>query len=126
MARKNGNGEGSRPRKRADGRWEARFWVEGKRRSVYRSTRKGAAERLAKAIANSEASDRKPRLRRRAGQATQAPARWCSAQSQAVKRRFSHEWAYRASGSLSRGRSGACGRYMRECAVFCRRRCTIT
>jgi hypothetical protein len=33
VARK--NGEGSRPRKRADGRWEARFWVDGKRRSVY-------------------------------------------------------------------------------------------
>jgi integrase len=59
VARKNGNGEGSRPRKRADGRWEARFWVDGKRRSVYGSTRKEAAERLAKAIANREESDRK-------------------------------------------------------------------
>jgi hypothetical protein len=54
MARKNGNGEGSRPRERADGRWEARYWVGGKRRSVYGSTRKEAAERLAKAIAKGE------------------------------------------------------------------------
>lgn len=52
MARKNGNGEGSRPRERADGRWEARYWVGGKRRSVYGSTRKEAADKLAKAIAN--------------------------------------------------------------------------
>lgn len=59
MARKNGNGEGSRPRERADGRWEARFWVGGKRCSVYGSTRKEAAERLAKAIANSEEPIRK-------------------------------------------------------------------
>ena len=28
MARKNANGEDSRPRKRADGRWEARYWSE--------------------------------------------------------------------------------------------------
>ena len=59
MARKNGNGEGSRPRERADGRWEARFWVGRKRRSVYRSTRNEAADRLAKAIANSEEPNRK-------------------------------------------------------------------
>ncbi len=54
MARKNGNGEGSRPRERTDGRWEARYWVGGKRYSVYESTRKEAAERLARAKANSE------------------------------------------------------------------------
>ncbi len=34
MARKNGNGEGIRPRKRADGRWEARYWSEDGRRSM--------------------------------------------------------------------------------------------
>ena len=28
VARKNANGEDSRPRKRADGRWEARYWSE--------------------------------------------------------------------------------------------------
>ena len=33
MVRKNGNGEGSRPRERADGRWEARYWSEGKQAS---------------------------------------------------------------------------------------------
>jgi integrase len=54
VARKNGNGEGSRPRERADGRWEARYWVGGKRRSVYGSTRKEAADKLAKAIVNNE------------------------------------------------------------------------
>jgi integrase len=56
VAKKNGNGEGSRPRERSDGRWEARYWVGGKRRSVYGSTRKEAADKLAKAIANSEES----------------------------------------------------------------------
>jgi hypothetical protein len=54
VARKNGNGEGSRPRQRADGRWEARYWDGVKRRSVYASTRKEAADNLAKAIANNE------------------------------------------------------------------------
>lgn len=54
MARKNGNGEGSRPRKRTDGRWEARYWSEGKRRSVYGKTHKEAVERLADALANEE------------------------------------------------------------------------
>jgi integrase len=51
VARKNGNGEGSRPRKRPDGRWEARYWAEtsaGKRRrSVYGSTRKEVVDKLA-------------------------------------------------------------------------------
>ena len=54
MARKNGNGEGSRPRKRADGRWEARYWSGERRQSVYGKTRKEAAEKLAKALAASE------------------------------------------------------------------------
>jgi hypothetical protein len=50
VVRKNGNGEGSRPRQRADGRWKARYWVGGTRRSVYGSTRKEAADKPAKAI----------------------------------------------------------------------------
>ncbi len=58
MARKNGNGEGSRPRKRADGRWEARYWVETltgrKRRSVYGSSSKEVADKLAEAMATRE------------------------------------------------------------------------
>ena len=54
MARKNGNGEGSRPRKRSDGRWEARYWSEGRRRSVYGETRKEASDKLAKAMAEEE------------------------------------------------------------------------
>ena len=54
MARKNANGEGSRPRERADGRWEARYWIEGRRKSVYGSTRKEASEKLARAMADKE------------------------------------------------------------------------
>jgi integrase len=54
VARKNGNGEGSRPRERADGRWEARYWTDGKRRSVYGGTRKEAADKLVKALANED------------------------------------------------------------------------
>ncbi len=53
MARRNANGDGSRPRKRPDGRWEARYWIEltegRKRRSVYGATRKECADKLAKA-----------------------------------------------------------------------------
>jgi hypothetical protein len=52
VARKNSNGEGSRPRERSDGRWEARYWKDGKRRSVYGSTRKEAADKLVKAMAS--------------------------------------------------------------------------
>ena len=52
MARKNANGEGSRPRKRSDGRWEARYWSEGKRRGVCGNTRKDVADKLANALAN--------------------------------------------------------------------------
>jgi len=55
VARKNANGDGSRPRKRPDGRWEARYWTETptgrKRRSVYGPTRKKCADNLAEAIA---------------------------------------------------------------------------
>ena len=51
MAKKNANGEGSRPRQRADGRWEARYCVDTpdgpKRRSVYGKTCKEVAEKLA-------------------------------------------------------------------------------
>jgi len=47
VAKKNANGEGSRPRKRPDGRWEARYWSEGKRRSIYGRTRKEVADKLA-------------------------------------------------------------------------------
>jgi integrase len=54
VARKNANGEGRRPRQRADGRWEARYWIDGKRHSVYGSTRKGAADKLTKAMANKD------------------------------------------------------------------------
>lgn len=54
VAKKNANGEGSRPRKRPDGRWEVRYWSEGRRRSVYGETRKEVAEKLAKAMAAEE------------------------------------------------------------------------
>lgn len=56
VARKNGNSEGSHPRKRPDGRWEARYWSEGRRRSVYGTTRKEAADKLAKAVTAAEES----------------------------------------------------------------------
>lgn len=52
MAKKNAKGEGSRPHKRADGRWEARYWLEGKRRSVYGKSRKEVADKLADALAD--------------------------------------------------------------------------
>jgi integrase len=54
VARKNANGEGSRARQRADGRWEARYWKDGKRRSVYGSTRKEATDKLAKTMASKD------------------------------------------------------------------------
>ena len=56
VVQKNANGEGSRPRKRPDGRWEARYWSEGRRRSIYGETRKEVAEKLAKAMATLEDS----------------------------------------------------------------------
>jgi integrase len=53
--RKRGNGEGSKPRKRPDGRWEARYTdAQGKRRSVYGTTRKEVAGKLADAIAHKD------------------------------------------------------------------------
>ena len=52
VARKNANGDGSRPRKRPDGRWEARYWSEGKRLSIYGRTRKEVADKLADALSN--------------------------------------------------------------------------
>ena len=55
VARRNANGEGSRPRRRPDGRWEGRYWIETsdghKRHSVYGATRKECAEKLADAMA---------------------------------------------------------------------------
>ena len=54
MAKKNGNGEGSRPRKRPDGRWEARYWKDGKRKSIYVATRKEVAEKLRYAMSTKD------------------------------------------------------------------------
>ena len=54
MTRKNANGEGSRPRKRPDGRWEARYWSGGRRRSIYRKTRKEVADGLAEALTDKD------------------------------------------------------------------------
>jgi integrase len=63
VAKKNANGDGSRPRKRPDGRYEARYWIETttgrKRRSVYGSTSKECAEKLRDALA---AKEDKPEL----------------------------------------------------------------
>ncbi len=56
MAKKNGNGEGSRPRKRPDGRWEARYTIHTskgpKRKTVYGRTRLEVAEKLARALSD--------------------------------------------------------------------------
>ncbi len=52
--KKRGNGEGGKPRKRPDGRWEARYYVDGKRRSVYGATRKEVAAKLIDALANKD------------------------------------------------------------------------
>jgi integrase len=55
VAKKNANGDGSRPRKRPDGRYEARYWIETttgrKRRSVYGNTSKECAQKLPDAMA---------------------------------------------------------------------------
>ena len=55
MAKKNANGDGSHSRKRPDGRYEARYWVETttgrKRRSVYSNTSKECAQNLRHAMA---------------------------------------------------------------------------
>lgn len=53
--RKRGNGEGGKPRRRPDGRWEARYTdAEGKRRSVYGATRKEVASKLVEALAHKD------------------------------------------------------------------------
>ncbi len=53
--KKRGNGEGSRPRKRPDGRWEARYTdAAGKRHSVYAKTREEVVRKLAEALADKE------------------------------------------------------------------------
>lgn len=53
--RKRGNGEGSKPRKRPDGRWEARYYdAIGKRKTVYAKTRKEVAGKLAQGLATKD------------------------------------------------------------------------
>jgi integrase len=56
MASKRGNGEGSRPRKRPDGRWEARYTVHTshgpKRKTLYGKTRQEVADKLARALSD--------------------------------------------------------------------------
>ncbi len=56
MAKKNGNGEGSRPRKRPDGRWEARYTIHTpkgpKRETLYGRIRQEVAEKLARALSD--------------------------------------------------------------------------
>ena len=58
MTTKRGNGEGSAPYKRKDGRWCARYTVYTpagpKRKPVYGRTRAEAAEKLAKARTDQE------------------------------------------------------------------------
>ena len=53
---KRGNGEGSKPRKRPDGRWEARYTVQtgtgAKRRTIYGKTRQEVSEKLTRAMAD--------------------------------------------------------------------------
>jgi integrase len=56
MTRKRGNGEGSRPRRRPDGRWEARYTIHTskgpKRKTVYGRTRQEVADKLAHALSD--------------------------------------------------------------------------
>jgi integrase len=56
VAKKRGNGEGSRPRKRPDGRWEARYTIHTpkgpKRKTVYGRTRQEVADKLARALSD--------------------------------------------------------------------------
>ena len=55
VERKRGNGEGSRPRQRPNGRWEARYTdASGKRRSIYGATRKEVAGKLTQAMATKD------------------------------------------------------------------------
>ena len=53
---KRGNGEGSKPRKRPDGRWEARYTIQTpagpKRKTLYGKTRSEVAAKLTKAMAD--------------------------------------------------------------------------
>ena len=52
---KRGNGEGSKPRKRSDGRWEGRYTdKEGRRKSVYGGTRKEVVGKVADALARKD------------------------------------------------------------------------
>jgi integrase len=56
MTRKRGNGEGSRPRKRPDGRWEARYTIHTskgpKRKTLYGRTRQEVADKLARVLSD--------------------------------------------------------------------------
>jgi integrase len=56
MTRKRGNGEGSRPRKRPDGRWEARYTIHTskgpKRKTLYGRTRQEVADKLVRALSD--------------------------------------------------------------------------
>jgi integrase len=56
VAKKRGNGEGSRPRKRPDGRWEARYTIHTpkghKRKTVYGRTCQEVAQKLACALSD--------------------------------------------------------------------------
>jgi integrase len=56
MTRKRGNGEGSRPRKRPDGRWEARYTIHTskgpKRKTLYGRSRQEVADKLARVLSD--------------------------------------------------------------------------
>src|SRR5215218_10354745 len=56
MTRKRGNGEGSRQRKRPDGRWEARYTIHTskgpKRKTLYGRTRQEVADKLARVLSD--------------------------------------------------------------------------
>jgi hypothetical protein len=56
MTSKRGNGEGSRPRKRPDGRWEARYTIHTsgrpKRKTLYGRTRQQVADKLSRALSD--------------------------------------------------------------------------
>jgi len=55
VERKRGNGEGSKPRQRPNGRWEARYTdARGQRRSIYGATRKEVAGKLTQAMATKD------------------------------------------------------------------------
>lgn len=57
-------GEGTTPRHRADGRWEARYTdTDGKRRSVYGTTKRAATDALRTALADTAQGIRPPDLR---------------------------------------------------------------